>query len=86
MARNEHGNGHEHGHAHRDGHGHAHGDAHAHEHGDAPHHAHGHVPGHVPGTMDISEHERTFHGFLKGVMWVVIVTITILIFLALVNA
>jgi hypothetical protein len=53
-----------------------------HEHG----HDHDHRHVHVPGTMDITQHERTFNGFVKWCMWVVIVSIVVLIFLALVNA
>lgn len=40
---------------------------------------------HVPGEMDITEQERTFHGFIKaGVIMSVIVTV-VLIFLAFVG-
>jgi hypothetical protein len=41
---------------------------------------------HEHGTMDTTEHERTFRGFLRACMWVVGVSIATLIFLALVNA
>lgn len=40
---------------------------------------------HKPGSMDISEQEKTFSGFLRACVWVVGVSIAILIFLALVN-
>lgn len=40
---------------------------------------------HKQGNMDITEQERTFAGFIRFAVWVVIVTILVLIFLALVN-
>lgn len=40
---------------------------------------------HKQGSMDITEQERTFAGFIRFAVWVVIVTILVLIFLALVN-
>jgi len=39
-----------------------------------------------PGEMDITEHERTFEGFLRFMTWGAIITIVVLVFLALVNA
>jgi Bacterial aa3 type cytochrome c oxidase subunit IV len=47
-------------------------------------HHHGEPPQHVPGTMDITEQERTFEGFIR--FWVILfgATAVILIFLALV--
>ncbi|MCC5972840.1 MAG: aa3-type cytochrome c oxidase subunit IV [Rubellimicrobium sp.] len=41
---------------------------------------------HKPGSMDITEQERTFEGFIKITIRAVIVIFAILIFLALVNA
>lgn len=41
---------------------------------------------HVRGTMDITEHERTFHGFLRFWVWVFGGAIGVLIFLALFNS
>jgi len=41
---------------------------------------------HEHGTMDISEQEKTFAGFIKACIWVVAVSIATLIFLALLNA
>jgi Ni,Fe-hydrogenase I cytochrome b subunit len=41
---------------------------------------------HEPGSMDISEQEKTFAGFLRVSTWVAAVSIGILIFLALVNS
>lgn len=40
---------------------------------------------HVHGTMDISDHEKTFEGFLKFWVYVFGVSIAILIFLAIFN-
>lgn len=40
---------------------------------------------HEHGKMDITEHEKTFEGFVKWSIWVAAVSIGILIFLALVN-
>lgn len=36
------------------------------------------------GSMDISEHERTFHGFVKMAAWAVFIIVLILGFLAVV--
>jgi hypothetical protein len=41
---------------------------------------------HKRGRMDISEHERTFNGFVTFVKWTVIVIIAVLVFLALFRA
>lgn len=38
------------------------------------------------GTMDIREHEKTFEGFVRMVVWAVGIIIAILIFMALANA
>ena len=39
-----------------------------------------------PGSMDITEQEKTFEGFVQWVKWGVIVSIAILIFLAVFNS
>ena len=44
-----------------------------------PHH-------HVPGSMDITEQERTFHRFMTLVTRAAIAIVVLLIFLALLNA
>ena len=41
---------------------------------------------HKVGTMDISEQQRTFAGFIKLATWTTILSILVLIFLALANA
>ncbi|GAB4267658.1 MAG: hypothetical protein Kow0013_17780 [Pararhodobacter sp.] len=41
---------------------------------------------HQHGSMDISEQEKTFHGFIRGVIVVAAITFGILIFMALANA
>lgn len=41
---------------------------------------------HEHGKMDITEHEKTFEGFIKFATWGAIISICILIFMALVNA
>lgn len=38
------------------------------------------------GKMEITSHEKTFAGFLKAIVWVAVVTIAVLIFLALFNS
>lgn len=40
---------------------------------------------HVHGTMDISQHEKTFSGFMRFWVWLFGGTIAILIFLAIFN-
>lgn len=47
---------------------------------------HHEVTDHKQGTMDISSQKKTFAGFVRVAMWVSIVSILILIFLALTNA
>ena len=39
-----------------------------------------------PGSMDISEHEKTFEGFIKWSTRVAIASIAVLIFLAVFNS
>lgn len=41
---------------------------------------------HKVGTMDISEQQRTFAGFIRFATWAVILSILVLIFMALVNS
>ncbi|TKA96171.1 aa3-type cytochrome c oxidase subunit IV [Cereibacter changlensis] len=41
---------------------------------------------HVVGTMDISEHEKTFAGFIRMVTWGAIISIGVLVFMGLANA
>ncbi len=38
------------------------------------------------GSMDIREQEKTFAGFIKMSVWVVVIAICVLIFMALSNA
>lgn len=45
-----------------------------------------HMAEHKPGSMDITEQERTFQGFIRMTIRAVIVIFAILLFLALVNA
>ncbi|RAZ86374.1 aa3-type cytochrome c oxidase subunit IV [Cereibacter johrii] len=42
--------------------------------------------GHVAGSMDITEQEKTFAGFIRLVTWGCVVIVAALIFLALANA
>ncbi|MCE6950486.1 aa3-type cytochrome c oxidase subunit IV [Cereibacter sphaeroides] len=42
--------------------------------------------GHVPGTMDITQQEKTFVGFIRMVTWGAVIIFCVLIFLALANA
>lgn len=52
-----------------------------------PHPADSHDPHHhVPGSMDISDQERTFEGFMRVVVRTGIAIVVVLVFLALVNA
>lgn len=41
---------------------------------------------HEHGNMDITEHEKTFEGFIRFSVWTAAICIGILIFLALTNA
>ncbi len=38
------------------------------------------------GTMDLSDHKKTFAGFIRGSTWVVVGSLAILVFMALTNA
>lgn len=40
---------------------------------------------HEHGKMDISEHEKTFHGFVKTGVYVSVIVAIVLIFLAIVG-
>lgn len=48
-------------------------------------HSHDHHD-HVVGTMDTTQQEKTFAGFIRMVTWGAAICIGILIFMALVNA
>lgn len=51
------------------------------------HPAPSHDPNHfVPGSMDISEQERTFEGFMRWTVRAGIAVVVVLVFMALVNA
>jgi len=41
---------------------------------------------HEHGKMDISEHEKTFNGFVRWSVWGAAISIGVLIFLALANS
>lgn len=41
---------------------------------------------HVHGSMDTTTQEKTFAGFMRVSVWVAVVAIAILIFMALVNS
>lgn len=41
---------------------------------------------HKHGSMDISEQEKTFNGFIRMTVWGAAISIGVLIFIALVNA
>jgi Bacterial aa3 type cytochrome c oxidase subunit IV len=43
-------------------------------------------PEHKHGSMDIRAHEKTFAGFTRMTVWVVVIAICVLIFMGLVNA
>ncbi|TRW99315.1 aa3-type cytochrome c oxidase subunit IV [Paracoccus sp. M683] len=47
---------------------------------------HHEVTEYKPGEMDITEHKKTFAGFIKLSTWVVIISLGVLVFMALVNA
>ncbi|AUH35218.1 aa3-type cytochrome c oxidase subunit IV [Paracoccus tegillarcae] len=38
------------------------------------------------GEMDTTQHEKTFAGFVRVSSWVVIISLAVLVFMALVNA
>lgn len=41
---------------------------------------------HKHGTMDVSNQEKTFAGFIKGGIWLSVISIGILVFLAIFNS
>ncbi len=41
---------------------------------------------HKHGSMDVRDHEKTFAGFIRLSMWVAVIAIVALIFMALANA
>ncbi|MBM3605218.1 MAG: aa3-type cytochrome c oxidase subunit IV [Alphaproteobacteria bacterium] len=43
-------------------------------------------PGATQGTMDLTEHKKTFGGFIRFSTWVVVLSLIVLVFLALSNA
>ena len=47
---------------------------------------HHEVTDHKHGTMDTSYHQKTFAGFIRACIWVAVLSILVLIFMALVNA
>ena len=52
----------------------------------ADHHADHHQGEHKHGSMDIRAHEKTFEGFIRLSIWVVVISILVLIFAGLTNA
>lgn len=44
------------------------------------------ITAHKHGEMDISEHQKTFTGFIKASVWVSGLAIAVLVFMALANA
>lgn len=47
---------------------------------------HHEITEHRVGTMDITEQQRTFAGFIRFATWVAVLSILVLIFLALANS
>lgn len=47
---------------------------------------HHEITKHEHGTMDITQHRQTFAGFIRASIWVSVISILILIFMALTNA
>ena len=41
---------------------------------------------HTHGSMDVSNQEKTFAGFIKGGIWLGVISIGILVFLAIFNS
>ena len=50
------------------------------------HHQDHAVAHHEHGAMDVTDHQRTFDGFVRFMTWSAVLTILVLIFLALTNA
>ncbi|MDO5528644.1 MAG: aa3-type cytochrome c oxidase subunit IV [Paracoccus sp. (in: a-proteobacteria)] len=47
---------------------------------------HHEITDHKHGTMDVTEHERTFDGFIRLLIWGAVSSLAVVIFLALANA
>ena len=43
------------------------------------------MAGHEHGSMDVSENEKTFNGFIRISIWITVIVILILVFLAIVG-
>lgn len=43
-------------------------------------------PGATQGTMDLTEHKKTFSGFIRAATWVIGLSLAVLVFMALANA
>lgn len=43
-------------------------------------------PGATQGSMDLTEHKKTFSGFIKAATWVIGLSLALLVFLALANS
>lgn len=41
---------------------------------------------HKHGKMDVTEHEKTFEGFVKATVWSVMAIIVVLVLVAMINA
>ena len=41
---------------------------------------------HIHGKMDVTEQEKTYAGFIKAGIWLVVICILVLLFMAAVNA
>lgn len=48
--------------------------------------SHHEITEHTVGTMDITEQQKTFAGFLKFATWVCILSLAVLVFMALANS
>lgn len=48
--------------------------------------SHHEITEHKIGTMDITEHQKTFAGFIKFSTWVCILSLLVLVFMALANS
>ncbi len=51
----------------------------------ADHHDNHNHGDHTHGSMNIREHEKTFAGFIRMSVWVVVISIGVLVFMALAN-
>lgn len=40
----------------------------------------------TPGTMDLTEHKKTFSGFIRASVWVLGLSVAVLVFMALTNS